>query len=605
MRYKLLLGLALVAGCGSSGSYFSSGGSSTGPLPLPTPDRRYGRYFAVIEGALSDGQPSARHRLQLDAGLFHLPSGQVTLMVELDGDGIQLNLGESSKGLVTRLPEGLAIVARTGDTLEFVVSGRGDYRLLVSLAGDRDGDGDVDLADGPAGLNFGVSTTVRPLSLHFALRPGPEPLSQLGESLDATAYFSGHSAPGARVQIQSVGNFTADALGDFSFQAPLVPGTNEFQGLAVDDFGQQVEASSDVDQVAESSDPPAAMSDDKKNRIWLLDVHANNYLFRGPLPLTSLDDNGRVDFASLIEVMNERLLRQGAPISALPLEFDFTEIALITNQATSNVNRGDEGFSLHQIYRTILGSDPAWPPVDTERPTSLFTRPLDNTSTAGVELVVQGHTLHPDVIWQPVSGSVSGKPKPKLGGDKGADTVASLTCPIVSIAPAAPALGLSEPLSNVSRTTRLVHSLMERPSVRPHIYYLHCVNGHDRTGMIATAYVLSAYGPSFGYKLGPAYEYGQMGAYLDGKAPAGVATNRNLWDKLEQDNEGTGALKKKYWQAVQALAYLYKPEEGIQEVPSLTTTVPSVPLWQKGYRFAESAGVPTVETPADFQHIRP
>lgn len=58
--------------------------------------------------------------------------------------------------------------------------------------------------------------------------------------------------------------------------------------------------------MAESSEPPASISDDK-NRIWLLDVHQNNYLFRGPLPLTSLDENGRVDFASLIEVINERL----------------------------------------------------------------------------------------------------------------------------------------------------------------------------------------------------------------------------------------------------------------------------------------------------------
>ena len=609
MRY-LLAGALLVLGCGSTGQFSNPSFSGSDVPSVVVPDR-YGRYFAVIEGALSETRPSAVHRVRLDADLFNLPSGQVTLLVQLEqaGQAIGLRLGEGSKGEASRQGDSLVVAAGSGDTLELQVSGLGEYRLLVSLAGDRDGDGDVDLVDGPAGLNFGVSTRVRPLEVRFALAPGREPLSQLGESLDATASFVGRTAPGASLRLEGSGRtIPVDGNGDFAFDAGLTAGENDFVVLASDDFGQQAYGSAAVDQVAESSDPPAAMSDDKKNRIWLLDAHANNYLFRGPLPLTSLEPGGRVDFASLVAVMNQRLVQQGAPISALPSEFDFTEIALISNQLTNSVSRGDEGASLFKIYSSILGSDPLQPPVDADRPTSLFTRPLDNTATPGVDVVVSGHTLHTDVIWQPVSGnSISGEPKASPGGDKGYDRMVSTTAPIVHIATQAPASGLSGPLSNISVTTQKVHSLMEQasPVNRPHIYYMHCVNGHDRTGMIATAYVLSAYGPNFGYDLGPAYEYGQMGAYLPGSVPAGVDARANFWNVLETANADTGALKKKYMRAVRSLAQLYQQRSKIQEAPALTATVPAVPLWEKGYQFTPAAGVPTLETPADYQKIRP
>lgn len=631
MRYdwkRMLLGAILVAGCGSGGQGSTTGPSGPAAAGGQILARTDGGHFAVIEGELSDLQPLALHRLSLDPTLFRLPSGVVTFNVKVEqerGKSIQLRLTDTSKGQPVALEDGLQIRARLGEVLEVQVSGSGDYRLLVSLAGDTDGDGDVDAADGPAvGENLGVSTLVRPLQLHFALAPGPEPLAGIQESLDTTAHFVGQASPGATVVIQPLGLVQAKAspipvtlspTNSFAFSAPLVAGENAFSAIATDSFGQQAEAAAQVDQVAQTSETLESMSEDKKNRIWLLDVHANNYLFRGPLPLTSLEETGRVDFASLIEVMNERLEKQGAPITTLPQEFDFTEISLIGNRATTSSSHGDEGNSLYLIYQSILGGTPARPVADEQDPTSLYTRPLDNSATEGPAFtqVVKGktYTIHPSVVWQPTSANPTGQePSTVPDGAGGYATIVRSTFPIVSIAPdlAQPLRALTNPLSNVSVVAHTLHQLMEQDHSqgRLHVYYFHCVNGHDRTGMAATAYVLSARGPSFNYDLATAYKYGQMGTYLEASLPAGIDKERNIWDKLEEDNKKTGRLKSKYMQAVQALAFLYyhPPASGIQEAPPLTRNAPSVPLWEAGYPFAPSAGVPTLATPPDYVHVR-
>ena len=357
------------------------------------------------------------------------------------------------------------------------------------------------------------------------------------------------------------------------------------------------------------------MDADKRNRIWLLDVHANNYFFRGPLPLNSLEDSGRVDFPALVQVMNQRLVQEGAPLSALPTEFNFVEIALITNQVTASTSHGDEGSALRLIYRTILGSDPAVPPTDSNFPTSLYTLPLDNAPRAGATFseTVDGitYTIHPSVAWQSVAGNSSEPPTTLQGGTSGYETVLAGTFPIVSIAPdpTHPKRELTNPLSNVSVAARFLHRLMEPDHSHdlPSIYYVHCINGHDRTGMVTTAYVLSAYGESFDYDLATAYQYGQMGAFLPGSLPPGVEANRNYWDKLEADNKNTGRLKKRYMQAVQALAYFYHHPDGalIPQEPRLAKQLPARSLWEAGFRFGDSAATPIHETPSHYLRVRP
>lgn len=625
---RWLLGVFLLAGCGSTGDSEFQGSGSTNGSASQVLARGQSGTFAVIEGHLSDSQASAWHRLKLEPGLFSLPGGQVTLIVRLEqesGNSLRLRLTPSLKNQVIALADGLQFRAQLDDLVELEVFGQGAYRLLVSLAGDSDGDGDVDLADGQGfEQNLGVSTRVRPLELHFALDPGPEPLAGLQESLDATAHFSGRVSPNSSVVIQPSSSVQAKTESipvhlnpdnSFSFRAPLAPGENQFNTVATDSFGQQAEASALVSQVAESSEPPASISEDRKNRIWLLDVHANNYLFRGPLPLTSLDESGRVDFPSLIRVMNARLVQEGAPIPSLPAEFDFVEISLIGNRATSSASHGDEGNSLYLIYQSILGGTPQRPVADEQKPTSLFTRPLDNAPASGnpFDQVVDGQTyrIHPSVIWQPISANSTGlKPTTLADGSDSYATVLRSTFPIVALAPdlTQPLRALTNPLSNLSVATRTLHQLMEQDHIqeRVHVYYFHCVNGHDRTGMVSTSYVLSAYGPAFNYDLATAYKYGQNTAFLPGAVPPGVDARRNFWDKLEEDNKNTGKLKKKYMQAVQALAYLYyHPEDGkIQKEPALAPNVPDVPLWNAGFPFASAANAPTLATPADYVHVR-
>lgn len=619
--------------------------------------------FAEITGQLSDARPSQTHTLRMGSGLFTLPSGSGLVKLTLEHESDQAVQLQGPPGF-TRVGEGLLGPFTLRDTFNFQVTGRGAYRILVSLAGDIDGDGDVDGSDAtastPNGIalqvadltgdgrldandasiaaqNLGVRTLVRPLVLQVGLDPAREPFAHLSETLNAAPsmlvkVLSGNlfgQNPPLISAVESTYTPVAEkviplfmpvaapespilALGESNL--PL--GENHVAYAARDEFGQRVESSALVERLDQPSEPPASLPVDKRNRIWLLDVHANNYLFRGPLPLTTLEETGQVDFPTLVHVMNQRLAQQGAPISTLPGEFKFTEIVLITNQATKSTSHGDEGFAVHQIYKSILGSDPAWPPDDPTMATSLFTGPLDNKVVEGATFtqMVDGnpYTIHPSVTWQPVAANPTNQaPTTVEGGANGYKTIIRSTFPIVFIAPnpGNPQRQLTNPLSNVSVATRYIHQLMQEDHTQdvPHIFYLHCVNGHDRTGMLATTYVLSAYGKNFNYDLATAYEYGQMGTFLPDALPNGIAPNRNFWDKLESDVEKTGRLKSKYMQAVRALAYLYYHPAGskIQKAPALSATAPAVPLWQKGFTFGNSAESPIEETPSDYLKVRP
>ena len=657
-RHRLISGflsLALLAGCGSS--------SDEVVLVSPaTPQNRQivsdgaELHFAVLEGELSDLLPSREHEIFINPAKFQLPNGQVLLKLTAQSEADKSVQIVSGPGFVSA-GNGLLGWAQPGSFYRFTVSGRGEYRVLIALAGNVDGDGDVDssdiaLLDGAsqptdnpssqaadlngdqrldfkdselADQNLGASTSLRPLDVTLSLDPVYEPLAPIGETEQATASLRGHVSPGASVSILRAGDVLAqaepisvDADGEFVFEAPVISGENTFTAVATDEFGQRSENALVMSKVAEASEKPAAISADKQNRIWLLDVHAGNYLFRGPLPLDKTNDEaGRVDFPTLIRVMNQRLLQQGAPIESLPTEFRFTEVALITNRSTTSSSHGDEGFSLHLIYQTILGGDLPFPADDTNAPTSLFTRPLDNEVADGpaFQQAVDGktYTIRPSVSWQALSGN--GDKVTTLPGN--AEALLKLTFPIVFIAPNSDTDlrrdALSNSLSNLTVATRYLHGLMEQESADvPHIIYFHCVNGHDRTGMLATAYVLSAYGESFDYDLPTAYKYGQMGQFLPGQAPQGVDDDINYWQQIELDSPGSGALKKNFIRPIIALTYLYSQAADIagatiQEVPQLTPRVPEVPLWspETGFVFADSADSPTVETQPDFLKVRP
>lgn len=624
-------------------------------------------HFAAIEGSLSAGQTS--HRITLHPDDFALPQGKGVLKLTLEREAetpLALKVGAGPArlpapwgGLASQFgptlgkgvwSQAATLAVREGGSYTIQVAGSGSYRILVSLAGDLDADADVDSNDlgllraalanpqaaafgqpaNPADANgdgrlnrddlrlatrnLGAATTLRPLELYLGLDPSAEPYAAQLESLDAIGTFEGLVTPGAAVTVRNGGApqpVAVDGQGGFGFAVPLTQGENFIDAVAADRFGQRAEGGSFVSYVSQPSETPTLLAGNR-DKIWLLDVHLNNYLFRGPLPLTDLSETGRIDYQTLFSVMNQRLESQQAPLAALPAEFNFIEVALITNRSTDSRSRGDEGFALHQIYSTILGVDQAWPPESTTDPTSLFSRPLDNAPAVGPTFTATvgaaTHQVNPSVIWLPVAGNATGNsPSSTPDGDDGYETVLKSTFPIVSIAPSPtdPLAGLTNPLSNLSVATERLRSLMaidNRAGV-PNIYYVHCVNGHDRTGMISTSYVLAAYGGSFNYDLAQAYRYGMMGTFLPEDLPPGLPADTNFWAYLEGQKKNTGELKKPYMQAVRALAYLYRPAGAVQKAPDLAPTAPSTPLWNAGFAF-NSTPMPTVATPGDYVHVR-
>ena len=171
-----MVSLLLLAGCGSSADFSGGGQGALGTSPgSPVLARNDGRFFAVIEGTLSDGQPTASHSVRLDPNRFTLPAGKVLLRLTVEherGQAVRLLPGDVSKVEATSDASGLLVRLRANDAFEVRLEGRGDYRVLVSLVGDTDWAGDVDGADGATAVeNLGVSTLVRPLDIHFGLDP--------------------------------------------------------------------------------------------------------------------------------------------------------------------------------------------------------------------------------------------------------------------------------------------------------------------------------------------------------------------------------------------------------------------------------------------------
>lgn len=209
---SIMVSLLLLAGCGCQRGFFPGWASSARLLvrrPVTHPTRSDNRFFGVIEGALSDSQPTASHQLRLDPNRFTLPAGKVLLRLTVEHEreqSVRLFPGDVSKVEVVTDASGLLVRLAANDSFEVRLEGLGAYHVLVSLVGDRDGDGDVDGVDlARAGSsqaeNLGVSTLVRPLDVHFGLDPRVEPLAGLQESVKSTASFLGHTSPGSTVFI--------------------------------------------------------------------------------------------------------------------------------------------------------------------------------------------------------------------------------------------------------------------------------------------------------------------------------------------------------------------------------------------------------------------
>jgi hypothetical protein len=300
----------------------------------------------------------------------------------------------------------------------------------------------------------------------------------------------------------------------------------------------------------------------------LLDVHFNNYLFRGPEPLKG----DRIDFETLIRSMNQRLKEEKAPIDKLAPKFTFTDVALIGNRV--------EAEPLLQEYATIVGASQTTSPPEN----GLTMPPIDTSITSGVSLdvTVDGtkYSITPSIVWQPLSGSkletgvVSGNHKEYL----------DYTAPALRVV----AASNTQPKGgapNVTRVVSLLEEYMSRPSSGvPNIIYFHCMNGHDRTGMVSTAYVLGTYGQSFNYNLDTAYKYGQMGTYLDPNNSA--YKGKNYWSTFDK-----GELKPSFMNGVLAAYFYYShdPSQTSPSPPRMSTAALSTPLWEAGYQFRNDA----------------
>ncbi len=358
------------------------------------------------------------------------------------------------------------------------------------------------------------------------------------------------------------------------FQAPVSRAQEATGPVQVASSPKPLASQDTVSSGLSSNVPPLTQN---LNRIWLLDVHNNNYLFRGPEPLKG----DRIDFETLIRSMNQRLKEEKAPIDKLGPKFTFTDVALIGNR--------DEAQPLLQEYSTIVGASQTTSPPEK----GLYMPPLDTSVTSGVSLdvTIDGtkYSITPSIVWQPLSGS-----KSETGVDSGNHKeYLDYTAPALTVVPASntqPKGGAP----NVTRVVNLLERYMSQPSSDvPNIIYFHCMNGHDRTGMVSTAYVLGTYGQSFGFNLDTAYKYGQMGTYLDPNDS--THKGKNYWSTFEK-----GELKPSYMNGVLAAYFFYSNDQS-QESPStpkLSTAALSTPLWAAGYQFSNDA--PTYDFTRQF-----
>lgn len=257
--------------------------------------------FANFQGRIT-GPSGDAITVQVDPSDFDTAlGGRVLLRVEARAaDGSRLDPGVTD--LESATPGGVRILARRADvprgarasvTIASVLPGAltirprpegrttGDYTLSVSLAGDTNGDNQIDRSDllairralgrrstangvapgadvdgdgrvslvdlGITARNFGASTRIRPLSASLRLDPAADPDGD-GKVTKGTVDLTGRTAPGMIVKLDrgADGSFeattTSGADGRYRFTVPLGLGANPFAIVATDTFGQTARA---------------------------------------------------------------------------------------------------------------------------------------------------------------------------------------------------------------------------------------------------------------------------------------------------------------------------------------------------------------------------
>jgi hypothetical protein len=262
-----------------------------------------GSTFAITAGNITSAGGSQATTVHIDSSHFTMPRHSVTIGIDLAPvgnsaisgriDSISQNAEGGQRGSRIRLQRvrnNEAILAnlrlprgQTGadETINVTAQNgtQGQYLLGFYLAGDANGDGQVDKTDislidkaigaisgdkqytldldtnrdGRIGLNdmmlakrnLGVKTTITPV-----LNANLDPASDTGTSDRITnekvVHFSGLGTPGATITYAEVNNrtpavsTTADASGNYSLNIPLALGTNTFQLTSTDAFKQTI-----------------------------------------------------------------------------------------------------------------------------------------------------------------------------------------------------------------------------------------------------------------------------------------------------------------------------------------------------------------------------
>ena len=262
-----------------------------------------GSTFAITAGNIATAGGSQATTVHIDSTHFTMPRHSVTLGVDiapiansgLSGriDSISQNADGGHRGSrirVQRVRNNQAILANLrlprgqagiDETVNVTAQNgtQGQYLLGFYLAGDANGDGQVDKTDlslidkaigaisgdkqytldldtnrdGRIGMNdmmlakrnLGVRTTITPV-----LNADLDPASDTGASDRITnaqvVHFSGLGTPGATITYAEINDrtpavtTTADAGGKYSLNIPLALGTNTFQVTSTDAFKQTI-----------------------------------------------------------------------------------------------------------------------------------------------------------------------------------------------------------------------------------------------------------------------------------------------------------------------------------------------------------------------------
>lgn len=176
------------------------------------------------------------------------------------------------------------------------------------------------------------------------------------------------------------------------------------------------------------------------HNVYLLDKQGKNLLFRGPRPTVFKNGAWVFDNTGLFSTMASRYQYQAADGSAFPDTFHFVDISLISNEKSSDAKNSEHGVLMaeYTFFHGTADNPPAYKP----QPSSGF---------ATINSTVDGQ-----FYWWNM-----------LPGADGAQT------------------------SNLSQLVTNITTMMQSTDDVPYVIYFHCDAGSDRTGEVATSYMLS------------------------------------------------------------------------------------------------------------------